>query len=89
MISDVEDAIQTARDAADQAQTTATNAMDPEKEVSKEDLIAAIRACTEAANKASADADAAQAKAKATWRALSRKWPHQVTTLKQPSKIEY
>jgi len=65
MISDVEDAIQTARDAADQAQTTATNAMDPEKEVSKEDLIAAIRACTEAANKASADADAAQAKAKA------------------------
>ena len=65
MISDMEDAIQTARDAADQAQTTATNAMDPEKEVSKEDLIAAIRACTEAANKASADADAAQAKAKA------------------------
>jgi hypothetical protein len=65
MINDVEDAAQIARAAADQALATAANALDPEKEVTKEDLIAAIKACTIAANKATADADAAQAKAKA------------------------
>jgi chromosome segregation ATPase len=65
MINDVEDAAQIARAAADQALATAANALDPEKEVTKEDLIAAIKVCTIVANKASADADAAQAKAKA------------------------